>query len=153
MKPKDDRSSRGQIEIGVLVLLPVFIFAMVIVVDFGKFIILRNQVKIHADSAALAAATATDINQATASKTFVIDKPWGETRARDGIQLAIDQNPQDYWMEITIDSVNVSGNYVEVQVTGKARTSWAKYVGVGQWVTTLTSRARMSAGINSDVAP
>jgi Flp pilus assembly protein TadG len=153
MKLKKEGSSRGQIEIGVLVLLPIFIFAMLIVVDFGKYIILRNQVKIHADSAALAAATATDIYKATASKTFVIDQPWGETRARDGVQYAIDQNPQDYWMEITIDSVNVSGNYVEVQVTGRCATSWAKYLGVGQWSATVTARARMAAGITSDVAP
>lgn len=153
MRKNTQNSSRGQIEIGVLVLLPVFIFAMIIAVDFGKYIILRNQVKIHADTAALAAATATDINQATSSKTFVIDKPWGETRARDGVEYVVEKNPQDSWMVISVDSVNVSGNYVEVQVTGKCNTTWAKYLGIGQWTTTLTSRARMAAGIDRDVAP
>ena len=59
------RSERGQIIVAFVVLIPIFIMALFIVLDLGRYQIMRNQVRIAADSAALAAAGSLDIRQAT----------------------------------------------------------------------------------------
>lgn len=152
-KPVHSRLERGQITLGALMLVPVFLIALGFVIDYGRFIILRNQVKMYADGGALAAAGALNVHEATMNANFVLDPAWARTRVISGIQAAHSSNRGDSWMTIRVTNVWVSGSRVEVTVQGEADALMLQPFGIQRWRTSVTSRAKAATGITGDVAP
>lgn len=145
------KSEKGQVLISFLAFFPVFVMALFLVIDFGRFLYLRNQVRITADSAALAAAGALDIRNATNDRNFIINAAWADFRANEVLVEMQGRISEDSWMTITIpEGAIVNGNEVTVIVEGTAPTIFGKIVGKDQWVVRVMSSARVAVGVNQE---
>lgn len=125
--------------------------AAFIVVDLGRYQILRNQVRIAADSAALAAAGALDISEASRGN-FVLNPNWAESRATDAIYNIQGMIAVDGWMQISLASLEINEDEVEVMVTGSVDTVFGGFplIGVDRIEVSLVSSARAAAGVEEE---
>jgi Flp pilus assembly protein TadG len=144
------QSQRGQSVLAFVVLFPVFIICLFMVTDIGRLLYLKNQVRIAADSAALAAAGALDMRQAGASSVFEINRAWAEARAADAIDQLRGQIPEDAWMTYGLTSILVNGPEVTVIVEGSGRTIFGGYVGISSFSARAMSHARAAVGVNQE---
>lgn len=144
------RSERGQALVSFVVLIPVFILALFIVLDLGRYQIMRNQVRIAADSAALAAASALDAKEA-GSGNFVINEDWAYQRASDTL-LETSAHLDEPWMTLSLLAVDVHGAEVLVRVNGNASTVFGTFplIGISGFSATAESRARAATGVNAE---
>jgi len=145
------RSERGQAVVAFVALIPVLIMALFIVLDLGRYQIMRNQIRIAADSAALAAAGALDIQEASRGH-FVLNENWAKQRAIEAITSMQGRIAEDTWMTFSLASVRVSGAEVEVQVNGTASTIFGSFplIGVHGFNASVISRARCATGVNTE---
>ena len=77
-------SERGQSILAFVNLFPIFIVALFVVTDIGRYLYLKNQVRIAADSAALAAAGALDMRQAGQDGVFALNEGWASREGERG---------------------------------------------------------------------
>jgi len=143
-------SERGQSILAFVVLFPVFLVALFMVTDIGRYLYLKNQVRIAADSAALAAAGALDMRQAGMNEVFVLNADWAEERARDAIDEMSDEVSEDAWMRYWISSVIVSERDVTVIVDGSGSAIFGGYLGISGFSARAVSHARAAVGVNSE---
>jgi hypothetical protein len=143
-------SQSGQALIAFVVLIPVFILSLFIVVDLGRYQIMRNQVRIAADAAALAAAGALDAREASASN-FVINENWAHQRAADTL-LETSEHLDEPWMTLSLLAVHVEGAEILVRVNGTADTVFGNFplVGISGFSATAESRARAATGVDAE---
>jgi Flp pilus assembly protein TadG len=144
------KSERGQVLLGFIVLFPIFIIALFVVTDLGRYFYLKNQVRIAADSAALAAAGALDMNQAGMNEVFVLNEPWAELRATEAIREMSSQISEDDWMTYSVTAVIVSGRDVTVIVDGNGSSLFGGYLGITGFSARAVSHARAAVGVNSE---
>jgi Flp pilus assembly protein TadG len=142
------RSESGQALIAFVVLIPVFILALFIVLDLGRYQIMRNQVRIAADSAALAAAGALDAREAGAGN-FVVNENWAYQRAADSL-LETSAHLDEPWMTLSLLAVDVEGAEVLVRVNGNASTVFGTFplIGISGFSATAESKARAATGVD-----
>lgn len=147
---RSKESERGQIILAFIVLFPIFIVALFIVTDLGRYLYLKNQVRIAADSAALAAAGAVDIRQAGMNEVFVLNEGWAEVRAAQAIAEMSGEISEDSWMRYWISSVIVDGREVTVIVDGTGPAVFGGYVGISDFSARAVSHARAAVGVDSE---
>lgn len=149
-RPSIHRSERGQALLAFVILIPVFLLSLFIVLDLGRYQIMRNQVRIAADSAALAAAGALDTRQAGAG-IFIINENWAYQRAADSL-LETSTHVDEPWMTLSLLTVNVDGAEVLVRVNGEANTVFGTFplIGISGFSATAESRARAATGIDAE---
>jgi hypothetical protein len=143
-------SERGQSLLAFIVLLPVFIVALFVVTDMGRYLYLKNQVRIAADSAALAAAGALDMRQAGMNEVFVLNADWADQRARLALAEMGSRIGEDDWMTYWISSVIVSGRDVTVIVDGSGSAIFGGYLGISGFSARAVSHARAAVGVNNE---
>lgn len=145
------RSESGQIVVAFVVLIPVIILALFIVLDLGRYQIMRNQIRIAADSAALAAAGSLDIREA-ARGNFVLNESWAQQRASEAVTAMQGRITEDDWMTISLTSVKVNGSEVEVRVNGTASTIFGSFplIGIRGLNASVVSSARSATGVNTE---
>lgn len=143
-------AQRGQSVLAFVILFPIFIICLFIVTDVGRLLYLKNQVRIAADSAALAAAGALDIRQASQDERFVISESWARQRADEALALMQDQIGEDAWMQYGITGFIVSGRDVTVIVDGTGSTIFGGYLGVSGLSARAISHARAAVGVSSE---
>jgi len=143
-------SERGQSLLAFIILLPVFIVALFVVTDMGRYLYLKNQVRIAADSAALAAAGALDMRQAGMNEVFVLNADWADQRARLALAEMGSRIGEDDWMTYWISSVIVSGRDVTVIVDGSGSAIFGGYLGISGFSARAVSHARAAVGVNSE---
>ncbi|MEJ2569240.1 MAG: pilus assembly protein TadG-related protein [Anaerolineales bacterium] len=119
-------NKRGQIMLAFLGFFPLFIVCLFVVTDLARYFYLKNQVRITADSAALAAAGALDMRQATENQVFVINGAWGSIRAMEVVLETQGKVSEDSWMTIGITYLDIQGDEVTVIVNGKGQAGWYK---------------------------
>jgi hypothetical protein len=141
----------GQITLAFVVLLPLLVLALFIAVDLGRYQIMRNQARIAADSAALAAAGALDISKASYG-TFVLNRNWAESRAADAVASIQAMIAEDPWMHISLSSVEIRGSEVEVWVVGGAETIFGGFplIGLDHFEASVLSSARAATGVEEE---
>ena len=142
-------SERGQIIFPVLGLFIVLILALTLVIDFGRFFLLRSRVRTIADTAALAGAGALDIRQSTTGD-FAVNASWARDRSQEVYQQTLARNPRDTWMAISLEEVSVDGPMVTVTVTGTCEAIWGGLFGIHHFSTSVTSAARAAVGITTE---
>jgi Flp pilus assembly protein TadG len=147
---RKDESQRGQSLLAFIILFPIFIICLFIVTDLGRLLYLKNQVRIAADSAALAAAGALDMEQAALNEVFVINKNWAAERATKAIGLMRSQIDEDAWMTYNITSLSIRDDEVTVIVTGSGTTLFGGYLGIGEFSASAVSHARATVGVDSE---
>jgi Flp pilus assembly protein TadG len=145
------KSESGQVVVAFVVLIPVLIMALFISLDLGRYQIMRNQVRIAADAAALAAAGALDLSEA-ADGNFVLNETWAQQRAMEAVAAMKGRITEDNWMTISLTSIQVNGAEVEVRVNGTAATVFGSFpvLGVGGFSVSVVSKARAATGIHSE---
>jgi Flp pilus assembly protein TadG len=143
-------NERGQALLAFIVLFPVFIVALFMVTDLGRYLYLKNQVRIAADSAALAAAGALDMQQAGMNQVFVLNAKWADDRAHAALREMNNQVAEDKWMTYSVTSVIVSGRDVTVIVDGSGPSIFGGYLGIPGWSARAVSHARAAVGVNSE---
>jgi len=143
-------SERGQSLLAFIILLPVFIVALFVVTDMGRYLYLKNQVRIAADSAALAAAGALDMRQAGMNEVFVLNADWADQRARLALAEMGSRIGEDDWMTYWISSVIVSGRDVTVIVDGSGSAIFGGYLGISGFSARAVSHARAAVGVNNE---
>lgn len=148
--PNGHRSERGQALLAFVILIPVFILSLFIVLDLGRYQIMRNQIRIAADSAALAAAGALDAKEAGAGN-FVINEDWAYQRATDSL-LETSGHLGEPWMTLSLLAVDVDGAEVLVRVNGEANTVFGTFplLGISGFSATVESRARAATGVDAE---
>ena len=148
---RSDKSQRGQFVLALVVLFPVFIMCIFIVTDMGRYLALKNQVRIVADSAALAAAGALDVQEATMNENFVIYEPWARERAEDAIQqtmlLDVEENG---WMQYWLQQIIVKGDRVTVVVEGSGTFIFGGYLGLSTFNARAVSHGRVAVGVDRE---
>jgi uncharacterized membrane protein len=132
------------------VLFPIFIVALFVVTDLGRYLYLKNQVRIAADSAALAAAGALDMQQAGMNEVFVLNESWATRRAENAIAEMGGEISEDAWMRYWLSSVIVDGRDVTVIVDGTGPTIFGGYLGISDFSARAISHARAAVGVNSE---
>jgi len=143
-------SERGQSLLAFIVLLPVFIVALFVVTDMGRYLYLKNQVRIAADSAALAAAGALDMRQAGMNEVFVLNADWADQRARLALAEMGSRIGEDDWMTYWVSSVIVSERDVTVIVDGSGSAIFGGYLGISGFSARAVSHARAAVGVNNE---
>jgi Flp pilus assembly protein TadG len=133
-----------------VVLFPVFIICLFIVTDLGRLLALKNQVRIAADSAALAAAGALDMKEAGNNQNFVLSEYWATIRANDAITTLQTRDPDDDWMTYGLAAIDVDGSKVTVIVMGTGETLFGGYLGYNTLSANAISHARVAVGVNSE---
>ena len=140
---------RGQIIFPILGLFIVLILALTLVIDFGRFFLLRSRVRTIADTAALAGAGALDIRQSTTGD-FTVNTMWARERTQEVYQQTLSLNPKDAWMSINLESVVVNGQMVTVTVSGTCEAIWGGLFGINNFSTSVISSARAAVGITTE---
>lgn len=143
-------SERGQALLAFIVLFPIFVIALFVVVDLGRYLYLKNQVRIAADSAALAAAGALDMRQAGLHQVFALNPAWAEERARAALAETSERLSEDDWMRYRVSAVIVRGLDVTVIVDGTAPTLFGGYLGINAFSARAVSHARAAVGVDSE---
>jgi hypothetical protein len=143
-------SERGQALLAFIILFPVFIVGLFVVTDLGRYLYLKNQVRIAADAAALAAAGALDMRRAGMDEVFVLNPKWAERRAEEVLTEMIGQVGEDNWLTYSVSSVIVSGRDVTVIVDGSASAIFGGYLGISGFNAQAVSHARAAVGVNSE---
>lgn len=147
---RSQESERGQVVLAFIVLFPVFIVALFVVTDIGRYFYLKNQVRIAADSAALAAAGALDMRQAGMDEVFVLNEDWAKQRATDVIMEMSGRVSEDDWMRYWVSSVMVNGLEVTVIVDGTGSSIFGSYLGISGFSARAVSHARAAVGVKSE---
>ena len=143
-------SERGQSILAFVVLFPIFIVALFVVTDIGRYLYLKNQVRIAADSAALAAAGALDMRQAGQDGVFALNEDWAWKRANGAIGETVGQIGEDNWLEYRVASVMVSGPEVTVIVDGNGSSIFGGYLGISGFNARAVAHARAAVGVNTE---
>ena len=143
-------SQNGQIVLAFLILFPVFIICLFISTDVGRLLVLKNQLRIAADSAALAAAGALDLLKATDEQVYELNETWAKERAHDSIAQMKGKIPEDDWMQYNVTAVIIDGLEVTVIVDGKGETIFGGYLGINTLKARAISHARAAVGIDSE---
>jgi Flp pilus assembly protein TadG len=142
---------KGQMILAFIVLVPVFVICLFIVTDMGRMLALKNQVRIAADSASLAAAGALDIKEATLNRNFVINKNWARERAEDAIAtIKWKQGDDDTWMHYRLAAIDVDRDKVTVVVEGWGNTIFGGYLGINTFTARAVSNARVAVGVDTE---
>ena len=144
------KSQKGQSILAFIVLFPIFIVCLFVVTDLGRLLYLKNQVRIAADSAALAAAGALDMSQAAENEVFVLNQNWAEERAANALSFMQGQISEDAWMTYGLTSLNIDGLEVTVIVDGTGSTLFGGYMGIGSFSARAVSHARAAVGVDSE---
>lgn len=146
---KAHKKETAQIVIFFVILIPVIIAALTISYDFGRLFVLKNQVRIIADSAALAGAGSLDMRSLN-NNAFVLNPDWAQSRAQAAYNTNVyNMDPEDSWMRISLATVSVVGNSVTVVVTGTCDYVWGSYFGLTNCAAVFVSTASPSSGISS----
>lgn len=133
-----------------IILFPVFIICLFISTDVGRLLVLKNQLRIAADSAALAAAGALDLLKATDEQVYELNETWAKERAHDSIAQMKGRISEDDWMQYDVTAVIIDGLEVTVIVDGKGETIFGGYLGINTLKARAISHARAAVGIDSE---
>jgi uncharacterized membrane protein len=148
---RGDQSQRGQIVLAFIVLFPVLIICLFIATDMGRYLSLKNQLRIVADAAALAAAGALDIREATMNENFVINETWARERALEAVQINMDVAAEENrWMTYRLQDIHVRGDRVTVIVEGTGSFIFGGYLGLDSFSARAISHARVAVGVESE---
>jgi len=131
-------------------LFPLAIAALGITLDFGRAMMLKNQVKMVADSAALSCAEALDVSKAVNSGVYEINPVFALDRAKKVVTETKSSATSNSWMQIRIASVRVDGKHCTVLVFGSTPTIWMGFFGQKDWGVEAVSGSRAATGISKE---
>ena len=147
-KAKDiKRGEKGQVALVFIASMIIVIAAMALLIDGGRYLVMRNRTRMMADAAALTGAgLGLDVEEA-GSGNFILDDIATKKAASDNFNSNLDDSPE--YADFSLDSVRVSGNQLWVTVTGRSTPLFGAQWGLN-YSATVVSSARAGTGISSE---
>ena len=146
------KNEKGQASLVFIASLVIIMACFALLVDGGRYLVMRNRARMMADASALSGASALDIQKAYEGN-FVLH-PGGESEkdsARYVATTIFNTNDSDSpeWANFTLDEVRVSGNEIWVTVSGSSVPLFGSNWGIS-YSTTITASARAAVGISTE---
>ena len=140
------KGENGQASLVFIASLVIIMAAFTLLVDGGRYLVMRNRARMMADASALSGAGLLDIEKAQEGN-FVLDI----NDARKYAQSIYDQNYLDKsdWAEYQLQEVRIVGNEIWVTVAGSSTPLFGSNLGLNYSVT-IVSSARAASGISSE---
>ena len=143
------REESGQVSLVFIASLVIIIGAMALLIDGGRYLVMRSRARMLADAAAITGAGIIDVVEA-GQGNFVLD-----TAPRDGAwdaateNFAINLEDSPDYADFSLDSVQVQGNQIRVTVTGRSAPLFGSRWGLN-YSATVVSSARAGSGISGE---
>jgi hypothetical protein len=137
---------RGQTSLVFVVSLVIIIGAFALLVDGGRYLVMRNRARMMADASALAGAGMLDVEQAQQGN-FVLEPDLAKIKAKEVFILNKEESPE--WAGFRFEEVRVQKNEIWVTITGGAAPLFGSLRGL-HYTTTIVSSARAASGISSE---
>ena len=146
------KNEKGQASLVFIASLVIIMACFALLVDGGRYLVMRNRARMMADASALSGASALDIQKA-GEGTFVL-QPGSASEPDSAKYIATtifnannDDSPE--WATYTLDTVRVSGNQIWVTITGHSAPLFGSNWGIN-YSTTITASARAAVGISTE---
>ena len=142
---------KGQASLVFVASLVIILAAFALVIDGGRYLVMRSRARMMADASALSGASAIAVDEAQQGN-FILD-PGGVYDPDSAMGKAVDvfkRNKSDApdWTNYQID-VRVAGNEIWVTVTGQFSPVYGSGLGL-TYSTSVTSSARAAVGISHE---
>lgn len=141
---------RGQTSTVFVISLVIIIGAFTLLIDGGRYLVMRNRTRMIADASALSGASMLDIEKAQKGN-FVLMPGKDKLSARGrATEVFIDNKANSpEWANFQLNEVIVQGNEIWVTVTGTSAPLFGSQWGL-RYSTTVASSARAAVGISSE---
>jgi hypothetical protein len=136
----------GQTSLVFIASLVIIIAAFALLVDGGRYLVMRNRARMMADASALSGAGMLDIEKAQEGD-FVLDGTEAYKRAKKIFNDNIEDIPD--WSDYQITQIRISGNEIWVSISGTSAPLFGSNFGLN-YSTTIVSSARAATGISSE---
>jgi len=144
MSPREKES--GQASLVFIASLVIIMAALALLVDGGRYLVMRNRGRMMADASALSAAGMLDIEKAQEGD-FVLDKTEAIKQADKIFTYNMADIPE--WSDYQLTQVRVSGNEIWVTITGTSAPVFGSNFGLN-YSATIVSSARAASGISGE---
>jgi len=142
------KGERGQVALVFIASMVIVIGAMALLIDGGRYLVMRSRTRMLADAAAITGAGVVDVMQAGQGDFILDDGDEGAwKKANENFTKNLEDSP-DY-ADFSLDSVQVIGNQIRVTVTGRSAPLFGSQWGLN-YSTTVVSSARAGSGISSE---
>jgi len=149
-KTKDStRGESGQVALVFIASMVIVIAAMALLIDGGRYLVMRNRTRMMADAAAITGAGIIDV-EAAGQGNFILDankEAGAQKAAYTNFTKNMDDSPE--YADFSLDEVRVSGNQIWVTVTGRSTPLFGAQWGLN-YSATVVSSARAGTGISSE---
>lgn len=143
---KNREKEKGQVSLIFIASMVIVIAAIALLVDGGRYLVMRNRTRMMADASALSAASILDLEEAR-NGNFVLDSNGADDTARKIFNRNIETSPE--YADFVLDEVRVQGNQIWVTVTGRSTPLFGSQWGLN-YSTTIISSARAATGISTE---
>lgn len=143
------QKENGQVSLVFVVSMVIIIAAFALLVDGGRYLVMRNRARMIADASALSGASILDIEEAQQGN-FILDTE-SEVDAYFVAKDMFYDNEADSpeWAEFQLVEVRVQGSEIWVTVTGSSAPVFGSQWGL-HYTTTIVSSARAATGISTE---
>ena len=147
-RAKDSKKGeKGQVALVFIASMVIVIAAMALLIDGGRYLVMRNRARMMADAAVMTGAgLGLDVKEA-GSGNFVLNRDDAEEAAR--VNFTSNQADSPEYADFSIDEVRVSGNRIWVTVTGTSTPLFGAQWGLN-YSATVVSSARAGTGISTE---
>jgi len=140
------KGETGQASLVFVASLVIIMAAFALLVDGGRYLVMRNRARMMADASALSGAGIIDLEKAQREGDFVLSD-----EAIERAKYIFNENYADKpdWADYQIQSVRIVGNEIWVTVTGTSSPLFGSSLGLNYSVTIISS-ARAASGISTE---
>ena len=143
---KNHEKEKGQVSLIFIASMVIIIAAIALLVDGGRYLVMRNRTRMMADASALSAASILDLEEAR-NGNFVLGINGAKKSAEDIFNENIKTSPE--YADFELNEVRVQGNQIWVTVTGRSAPLFGSQWGLN-YSTTIISSARAATGISTE---
>ncbi len=140
------KGETGQASLVFVASLVIIMAAFALLVDGGRYLVMRNRARMMADASALSGAGILDLEKAQKGD-FSLDSKLAYDYAHSIFNENMTDKPD--WADYQIQSVRIVGNEIWVTVTGTSTPLFGSSLGLNYSVTIISS-ARAASGISTE---
>ena len=140
------KKESGQTSLVFIASLVIIIAAFALLVDGGRYLVMRNRTRMLADASALSGAGMLDVEKAQEGD-FVLDSVEALKMADERFNDNKTDSPE--WADFQLAEIRVVGKEIWVTVTGTSTPLFGSNLGLNYTATTVSS-ARAASGISSE---
>lgn len=143
---KDKWIENGQASLVFVASLLIIVAALALLVDGGRYLVMRNRARMMADASTLAGASMLDIEESQKGNFCL-----GAVSAQDKVEETFYDNKgkSPDWADFQLTDVQIQGNVIWVTVVGKSAPLFVSNLGLN-YSATVVSSARAASGISGE---